>query len=536
MADLNPGGQDIILSGAKTPVADNDVANKAYVDANGGSNLTAGTGIDITSDVVSATLVDEDGPGIVPTLPTELGTPVETEILRSDGTWQNDGSQWTMTDGTIVRSYGANNIYDNIRGSTDNSIMLGYNATQDDIAISVADLGVSSDKLASNSVTNAKIADNAVDTAEIMDAAVSTNKLTGQAVTAAKIANNTITAAQVAPNSLGATELATDSVSSFKLQDNSVIAGKIANDVVGADELNVSGNGTSGQVLSSDGDGTFSWVAQSGSGNVTDWNNANFGNFGDSAITWTYNSTDDPSSEGEVSVTDDGVAGHTLRFRTADVDTVNSVSVNYFQIGFGDPIGFATYAVADLAIADDFVDVSLIDGPLDGDDLLASLPADNTALTIIVSVSQFRLGIDDLTDVDTTTNAPVDNDILTWNATNSTWEPERSQVASVVGGAHIDVFSTGSVFTVDFNERYELWGDKSDWSQINTGTPTGDNFLWDAATSTMTVPSVNERTIIDILGSARSGMAVQIRQANTSLDPVGFRSGFYQITDIDVTL
>ena len=112
----------------------------------------------------------------------------------------------------------------------------------------------------------------------------------------------------------------------------------------------------------------------------------------------------------------------------------------------------------------------------------------------------------------------------------------RSQVASVVGGAHIDVFSTGSVFTVDFNERYELWGDKSDWSQINTGTPTGDNFLWDAATSTMTVPSVNERTIIDILGSARSGMAVQIRQANTSLDPVGFRSGFYQITDIDVTL
>jgi hypothetical protein len=33
----------------------------------------------------------------------------------------------------------------------------------------------------------------------------------------------------------------------------------IQNNVVGADELNVSGNGTTGQVLASDGDGTFSW-------------------------------------------------------------------------------------------------------------------------------------------------------------------------------------------------------------------------------------------------------------------------------------
>ena len=373
MAKLQQGDVLVRIEDVATPTADTDAATKAYVDANGGgSNLTAGAGIDITSDVIS-----------------------------------------------------------------------------------VADDGITAAKLATDSVTQDAIATNAVDTDEIMDAAVSTNKITGQAVTAAKIANNTITAAQVAPNSLGATELATDSVSSFKLQDGAVIAGKIADNVVGADELNVSGDGTDGQVLSSDGDGSFTWVAQTG-GNVTDWNNANFGNFSEGVISWTYNSTDDPSSEGEVSVTDDGVAGHTLRFRTADVDTINSVSVNYFQIGFGSPIAFATYAVADLSIADDFVDVSLIDGPLDGDDLLASLPADNTALTIIVSVSQFRLGIDDLTDVDTTTNAPADNDILTWNATNSAWEPERSQVASVVGGAHIDVFSTGSVFTVNFNEIYEL--------------------------------------------------------------------------------
>jgi hypothetical protein len=41
----------------------------------------------------------------------------------------------------------------------------------------------------------------------------------------------------------------------------------IDNNSVGADELNVSGNGTSGQILSSDGDGSFSWVAdQTGGG------------------------------------------------------------------------------------------------------------------------------------------------------------------------------------------------------------------------------------------------------------------------------
>ena len=55
-----------------------------------------------------------------------------------------------------------------------------------------------------------------------------------------------ITAAAVSFNGSGAVEL-----------DASIDA-----NVVGASELNVSGNGTSGQVLASDGDGTFSWVNQ----------------------------------------------------------------------------------------------------------------------------------------------------------------------------------------------------------------------------------------------------------------------------------
>ena len=38
------------------------------------------------------------------------------------------------------------------------------------------------------------------------------------------------------------------------------LSADIASNVVGATELNVTGNGTSGQILSSDGDGSFSWI------------------------------------------------------------------------------------------------------------------------------------------------------------------------------------------------------------------------------------------------------------------------------------
>jgi hypothetical protein len=49
---------------------------------------------------------------------------------------------------------------------------------------------------------------------------------------------------------------------SFNGSSSVVLNASIDANVVGASELNVSGNGTSGQVLASDGDGTFSWVNQ----------------------------------------------------------------------------------------------------------------------------------------------------------------------------------------------------------------------------------------------------------------------------------
>ena len=53
--------------------------------------------------------------------------------------------------------------------------------------------------------------------------------------------------------------MAITKVSTSVLEDGSVHNVKIADNAVDAVKLNVSGNGTSGQALLSDGDGTFSW-------------------------------------------------------------------------------------------------------------------------------------------------------------------------------------------------------------------------------------------------------------------------------------
>ena len=50
---------------------------------------------------------------------------------------------------------------------------------------------------------------------------------------------------------------------------SSVGASQITDNSVGAAELNVSGNGSSGQILASDGDGSFSWTSAGGTGTVT---------------------------------------------------------------------------------------------------------------------------------------------------------------------------------------------------------------------------------------------------------------------------
>ena len=129
------------------------------------------------------------------------------------------------------------------------------------VAVEVGDGSITTAKIDADAVTNAKIADNAVDTEHLADDAIEAAELASDAVvnasvaSGAAIATSKISGALTSIGSHGLGSLATLST---------VAAATITDDSVGADELNVSGDGTTSQFLRSDGDGTFSWVAPSG--------------------------------------------------------------------------------------------------------------------------------------------------------------------------------------------------------------------------------------------------------------------------------
>jgi len=68
--------------------------------------------------------------------------------------------------------------------------------------------------------------------------------------------------------------MANTKITTDVIEDDAITAAKIAANSISASELNVSGNGTSGQFLSSDGDGSMSWTTQTqGIGVGQTWQN-----------------------------------------------------------------------------------------------------------------------------------------------------------------------------------------------------------------------------------------------------------------------
>jgi len=93
-------------------------------------------------------------------------------------------------------------------------------------------------------------------------ATVATADIDADAVTNAKIADDSIDSEHYVDGSIDTAHIADDAVTSAKIDTNAV----------DATALNVSGNGTSGQFLSSDGDGSFSWTTMSaGIGDGQTW-------------------------------------------------------------------------------------------------------------------------------------------------------------------------------------------------------------------------------------------------------------------------
>ena len=112
--------------------------------------------------------------------------------------------------------------------------------------------------IADNSVTAAKIAVNAVGSSEIAQ----------NSVTSVQIPNNSITSTQISASYTSSLTVADNSITSAKIASNSILTRHIDDNQIGIDQLNVT-DGTSGQVLRTDGSGTLSFVDQA-SGSVSE--------------------------------------------------------------------------------------------------------------------------------------------------------------------------------------------------------------------------------------------------------------------------
>lgn len=90
-------------------------------------------------------------------------------------------------------------------------------------------------------------------------AALSGTGATIGTIQTANLANGLITTEKLADTSVTSAKIATNAVTNAKMADDSVGSDEIIDNSVTASELNVTGNGTSGQALVSDGDGSMTW-------------------------------------------------------------------------------------------------------------------------------------------------------------------------------------------------------------------------------------------------------------------------------------
>jgi hypothetical protein len=129
---------------------------------------------------------------------------------------------------------------------------LGFDSSGNVTALSstgVTPGAVGTGELEDGAVTEAKLASNSVTSAKIVDGTIATADIADDAITAAKVADDAIATASIVNNSVTNAKMADDSVGADELIDNSV----------GAAAINISGNGSSGQAIVSDADGSFSY-------------------------------------------------------------------------------------------------------------------------------------------------------------------------------------------------------------------------------------------------------------------------------------
>ena len=107
-----------------------------------------------------------------------------------------------------------------------------YTLTISDVGVSTpADLSVTTAKIANLNVTTGKIADSAITSAKIANGTIEEADIADSAITSVKIANGTVTG----------TDIATGTITSSNIENGTIVAGDIANGAVTTDKI---GTGT----------------------------------------------------------------------------------------------------------------------------------------------------------------------------------------------------------------------------------------------------------------------------------------------------
>ena len=238
----------------------------------------------------------------------------------------------TITTGTLVANL-EGNVTGNLTGTAsaiaDNSVTSAKIVNGTIVAADIANATITTTQIAANTIATGNVADNAIDGTKIAQNSILTRHIDDAQVTADQLASGAVTTAKLGADAVTAAKLADDAVVTANIVDSNVTTAKIADNAITAAKLSIAGNGTSGQAILSDGDGTFSYGS---SGKTTeeiqDIVGAMFSSNTETNITVTYQ-----DSDGTMDLVVPNTLTGVTELGTLTTLTVDDIKINGTQIG-----------------------------------------------------------------------------------------------------------------------------------------------------------------------------------------------------------